>query len=188
MKQAELLSRTIAILERIGIPYMVVGSVASSTYGDPRMTRDIDIVVDLDEASAQQLCDAFPPDDYYVSREAALDATLHRTQFNVLHPDSANKIDFMVAGHDAWGREQVRRRQRVLILPDTEGFAASPEDIILSKMRYYQEGGSEKHLRDISSMLTISRDRIDRAYIERWAATLGVTQIWRDILADLGEC
>lgn len=73
------------------------------------------------------------------------------------------------------------------LLPDLEGYAARPENVILSKMQYFEEGGSEKHLRDIASMLKTSGDRIDRAHVQRWADQLGVMYIWRDILTRLGE-
>jgi hypothetical protein len=78
------------------------------------------------------------------------------------------------------------RRQKRLLLPHLEGFAARPEDIIISKLLYYQEGGSEKHLRDITGMLKVSADEIDRAYIDRWSAQLGVKDVWDAVLKRVG--
>lgn len=188
MNQSELLALAISILEDLGLTYMVVGSIASGTYGEPRMTRDIDIVIAPScEDDIERLCAAFPSDDFYVSREAALEAMRNGTQFNVIHPESGDKVDFMIAGRDAWGRQQVQRRQRVRILPDKEGFAAGAEDIILSKMAYYKEGGSEKHLRDIAGILKVGGTALDRAYIERWAESLGVTEVWNAVLARVSQ-
>ena len=187
MEQADLLRRVIGILEKLNIPYMVVGSVASSAYGEPRFTLDIDIVIEIRTDQVNAFCEAFPENEYYVSPEAAMDAVCRGSQFHVIHSSSGGKVDFMIAPKDMWGRTQFSRREMRAILPDQQGYVARPEDIILSKMRYYQEGGSEKHLRDITGMLKVSGQEIDRAYVARWAEQLGVTEIWQAILRRLGE-
>ena len=185
MEQAELLRRTIEVLESQGIRYLIVGSAASVAYGEPRFTLDIDIVIDVTPGQVSQLCSAYPDDEYYVSLAAAKQAAKEGGQFNVIHPASGNKIDFIIARRDAWGRQQVERRRRVAILPGLFGYAGSPEDVILGKMWYYQLGGSEKHLRDIASMLRLSGDQIDRAYVAQWAEQLGLSEIWQTILSRL---
>ncbi|HKD35995.1 MAG TPA: hypothetical protein VKB78_04315, partial [Pirellulales bacterium] len=153
---------------------------------EPRLTRDIDIVVRLAEAQVERLCEAFPDPDFYVSLPAARQAILDLGQFNVIHPTSGYRIDFMVARDDAWGRSQMARRIRKPILPGREAFVAAPEDVIIGKLWYYHEGGSEKHLRDIASMMSISRGQIDLAYIEQWAGRLGFSASWQAVLARLG--
>ena len=187
MEQSDLLARVIEVLEIQGIDYMLVGSIASGAYGEPRFTQDIDIVVDLHPCQVGALCAAFPSPGFCVSREAATDAVRQRTQFNVIHPASGNKIDFIVPVTGEWGRSQLPRRRREQILPNIEGFVASSEDVIISKMASYREGGSEKHLRDITGILKVSAEDVDRAYIPHWADKLGLTEIWRAILRRLGE-
>ena len=187
MEQIDLLRHVIRALEETGVPYMLVGSLASGAYGEPRLTQDIDVVIDLHPSQVDALCEAFPESDFYVSRDAARQAVTRGGQFNVIHPGSGNKIDFMIARKDAWGQAQMSGRQRTLILPRTEGYTARPEVIILSKMQYYLEGGSEKHLRDITGIMKVSGDEVDRAYVELWARRLGVQDIWRAILGRL-EC
>jgi hypothetical protein len=187
LEQAELLRRTLEALESQGIVYLIVGSFASIAYGEPRMTRDIDIVVDLKPDQVDRFCAAFPETDYYVSTAAALQAVREGGQFNVIHPASGNKLDFIVARRDAWGQEQLRRRQRVLILPGLSGYAASPEDVILGKMWYYQVGGSEKHLRDIAGIMQVSGEQVDKEYVVRWAEQLGFSQIWQAVLTRIGQ-
>lgn len=108
-----------------------------------------------------------------------------RGQFNVIHPGSGNKVDFMIARDDAWGKSQFTRRVRKLILPDRETYVAAPEDVILGKLWYYHEGGSEKHLRDIVGMLQVSEDEIDRSYITHWAGQLHVLEAWQGVLERL---
>jgi len=160
--QADLLRHAIDVLETQQINYMVVGSFASAVYGEPRLTH-------------------FPAPEFYVSVEAARKAAAGGGQFNVVHPASGNKIDFLSPRPDAWGQRQLTRRIRKPILPDREAFTASPEDVILGKLWYYHEGGSEKHLRDVAAMLQVSGDQIDRTYVDRWAAELGLTEPWQAV-------
>jgi len=181
VEQSDLLRRTIDVLEELDIVYVLVGSLASSAYGEPRLTQDIDIVVDLGSAQVSSLCAKFPLQDYYVSPEAAKEAVLGGGQFNVIHPSSGNKIDFMVARRDPWGRSQMARRRKVTVLPDLEGYVAAPDDIIIGKMLYYREGGSEKHLRDITGILAVSGEEVDRDYVTEWADELGLARIWRRV-------
>lgn len=182
MNQADLLRYVIEVLESQKLTYMVVGSFASSMYGEARLTSDIDIVVNLRADAVDRLCDAFPAPEFYVSTSAAREAVQMRGQFNVIHPSSANKVDFMIAHDDAWGRSQMSRRSRQPILADRETFLATPEDVILAKLLYYREGESEKHLRDIAGIFRISGDEIDKTYIEHWVGELGLVQEWQAVL------
>lgn len=182
MNQIDLLRFAIDALEAVQAQYMVVGSFASAVYGEPRLTQDIDIVVCLTQDSAKRLCEAFAGPEFYVSQSAAREAVAQHGQFNVIHPFSGNKIDFMVAHDDAWGRSQLARRIRKPILPDRETFVAAPEDVILAKLWYFKEGGSEKHLRDIAGMLRISPDEIDIPYIEHWVGELSLEDAWQAVV------
>src|SRR5436189_5464854 len=106
MEQVDLLRRMTEALESLGIKYMVGGSMASMAYGEPRMTRDIDIVVDLTEDKVSALCQTFPPPDFYVSVTAAQQAVRNHSQFNVIHISSGNKVDLILVRNNAWGRTQ----------------------------------------------------------------------------------
>jgi hypothetical protein len=182
MEQPELLQYAVGVLEARQLSYMLVGSLASGVFGEGRLTNDIDIVVELTLAKVDDLCRAFPSPEYYVSSEAATKAVARQGQFNVIHPTSGNKIDFMIARSDAWGKMQLSRRRREFLIPGLSGYVAAPEDVILAKMMYYKEGGSEKHRRDIGAMLRISSEEIDREYVAHWAAQLGVFEVWQGIL------
>lgn len=187
MEQLELLHFLIELLNKLHIRYMVVGSYASGAYGEPRLTQDIDIVVDLTVEELCTLLDAIPKEEFYVSEEAARHAIRSGGQFNVIHPESGLKVDFMIARRDAWGQEQLNRRVLLELLENVQAYTARPEDLILSKMLYYQEGGSEKHLRDITGMFKESGDQIDRGYIDKWANELGVADVWQAILNRLKQ-
>ena len=187
LSQADVLRHTIQVLERLQIPYVVCGSFASGTLGEPRMTLDIDFVVQLTLENVDCLCSEFPDPDFYVSVAAARDAVRIRKQFNVIHPETGNKVDFMISGRDEWSRGQLERRRRVSLLPDLEGYTSSPEDIIISKMRYYKEGGSDKHLRDCAGVLAVQGELIERDYIVRWARHFELMPIWEAILRRIAE-
>ena len=187
MEQADVVRHTLDALDRLAIKYVVVGSFASIAFGEPRYTHDIDIIVDLSESQAIELCRSFPGPDWYVSLPAAQQAVRQRHQFNVIHTLSGNKIDFILARRDAWGREQFARRQEVPLLADRMGFAAHPEDVILGKLLYYREGGSDKHLRDIAGVLQISPELIERDRLQRWAEQLQVADLLAMIFRRLDE-
>lgn len=185
MTQIELLRYVVRTLERLEIPYAIVGSFASGIWGEPRMTLDIDVVVQLISGQTIGLVDAFPPGEFYVSRTAVDEAARAHGQFNVIHPTSGNKVDFMVVGGTSWAASQIARRRRVQLLPDLAGDVAAPDDVILGKLMYYCEGGSEKHLRDIAGIMKRSGELVDREYVERFAPDFGAANIWSELLREI---
>ena len=187
MDQPELLRHTTVALDELGVGYMLVGSFASTAYGEPRFTQDIDIVIELPEVLVDPFCGKFPEPDFFVSKEAVTDAIARRFQFNVLHLSSGVKIDFIFPEDNDWGRDQLRRSRRIAILPEHEANTASPEDVIIGKLRYYSLGESDKHIRDIAGMLKVSGTDIDRESITRWAEQLGLAQVWRTILDQMDD-
>lgn len=187
MTQLELLRYVVETLEKLGLPYMLVGSFASTAYGEPRFTQDIDIVCDLPLSKVDEFQRAFPDDSFYLNHQSVIEAIRTRFQFNVLHPESGNKIDLILPRDDEWGREQFRRRQRIKLFPDRQAYVAMPEDVILGKLWYHADGGSEKHLRDIAGILKVSGDIVDRNYVTRWADKLGWGETWRLVLDRTGS-
>lgn len=182
MEQTDLLRLTIQTLQRLDISYALVGAFASGAWGESRFTQDIDIVVDLKPTQVGKLCEAFPTPDFYVSETAAQEAVKNRTQFNFIHPTSGNKIDFMIVRDSPWAVAQLQRCRQVQLFDDLTVNVAAPEDVILGKLLYYREGGSEKHLRDIAGILKISGEDVDRSYVSSFAVQLGVVDVWNDIL------
>jgi hypothetical protein len=161
---------------------MVVGSCASIAYGETRFTQDIDIVAAFTLNHVSGLLAAFPSPEYYLSKSAAEDAIRTSFQFNVIHPASGNKIDFILPRTDAWAKARMARRRPVRLLPDRDVMTAAPEDVILGKLWYYAEGGGDRHLRDIAGILRVTGDGVDRAEVERWARQLGHLDIWEAVV------
>lgn len=187
MDWSDLLELVARRMDELEIPYFVTGSVATITYGEPRYTNDIDIVADLSPSHSDRLCHAFPAPEFYVSQTAVDEAIRQRQMFNIIHISSGLKIDISVMKQTDF---DASRMARVVSLPQPDGLIvrfSSPEDIILKKMQFYQEGGSDKHLRDIVGVLRICSRPIDYVYIESWSAKLGVLDIWRLIQGRLAN-
>jgi len=185
MEQYDLLKHLVNAFESLGIQYFVTGSIASIFYGEPRFTNDIDVVADIREAHISGLLKLFPDDEFYISEDAVRDAIKHKHQFNIIHPASGLKIDVIISKKEAFDNSRFERIKRISPIEDTQVNFASPEDVIIMKMRYYKGGESEKHLRDITGMLKISDDIIDREYIEKWVEKFDLEDIWKAILERL---
>lgn len=183
----ELLQRIVEALDRLDISYLVTGSVAAMAYGEPRLTNDIDIVAAVEERHIPGLLAAFPPDEFYLSEEIIREAVRRRLQFNIIHPSSGLKVDIIVRKGTPFDISRFSRIRRIRPADSYTANFAAPEDIIIMKMQYYRDGGSEKHLRDITGILKISRDEVDLAYIADWSRRLDLTRIWEMILERIGE-
>jgi hypothetical protein len=168
------------VLNAMGLRYFVTGSMATIFYGEPRFTNDIDVIVDLGESQIVALCQRFPPDEFYVSESAVRDAVRNKGQFNVIHPASGLKVDVFIPEATPFDNSRFARTRRIAACEDLEVPFASPEDVIIKKMEYYQLGGSEKHLRDIAGVLAISGD-LDYEYVTQWAQTKGLLDVWAAI-------
>lgn len=187
MEQSELLRFVASVLERLDIPYFVTGSTVTIFYGEPRFTNDIDIVVALSEGAVQDFCRQFPEPDFYVSPEAAGEAVRRRSQFNIIQPSSGLKVDVIIPPTSEFNTTRFARARRVRAGEGWSASFSSPEDAILKKMEFFRASGSDRHLRDITGVLKTSGSEVDMAYINRWATTLGVTDVWQAILDRMRE-
>jgi hypothetical protein len=175
-------------LDSLGARYMVSDSVAASIYGAPRLTNDVDLIVVLDRAQIERMPGIFAEDEFYcppveaMLEEAARD---ERGHFNIIHHETGFKADIYPTGHDAL-HAWALARTRTLSVAGGSLSVAPPEYVILRKLEYYREGGSEKLLRDIRSMLDVAADAINRAEIERMVAERGLAQAWRKAQAIAG--
>lgn len=190
MELYELLALVVETFTRLGVPYLVTGSVASMAYGEPRLTNDIDVVAGIREEHIPSLLAAFPADDFYLSEEAVRDAIQRQGQFNIIHPGSGLKVDVIINKETPFDRSRFARARSIRPAESYEAIFAAAEDVIIKKMEYYREGGSEKHLRDITGILKVSAQEIDEGYIVEWSERLGLGPIWQKIkrrMADKSE-
>ena len=163
---------------------MITGGVASVIYGDPRFTRDVDIVVELRPATVLRLAEAFSGGEYYVpSLEAleALEAEAIRVpagHFNIIHRETALRADVCVAGADpfhAWALERRRRLQFEAI----HIWVAPLEYVVVRKLEYYRKSASDRHVRDVAMMLRISGDQLQTEDLDRWLSEFDLHAVFR---------
>ena len=159
-------------LETAGIDYMLTGSVALNCYAQPRMTRDIDLVVAFFLKDAVRIEQVLGP-DYYVSAEAARDAVLHQSSFNAIHQRSLTKVDFMVRKHVEYRHHEFARRVRVRV-EDFEVWVVSKEDLILSKLDWARDSHSQRQLADVENLIASG---CDVEYLRAWSAKLNLTDM-----------
>lgn len=187
IEHEDILRKAIDVLERLNLRYMIVGSFASSFYGEPRTTIDVDIVVDIPYGSVTSFCESFPSPEFYIEPDTVRQAIRTGGQFNLIQTTTADKIDFMSLQYGTHREGQLDRRQLRPLLDGCDAYVAHPEDVILAKMEYYKEGGSEKHLRDIAGIMRISSGEVDRDYIVQWAEKLGLMEVWTAALRRLAK-
>ncbi|MES1255427.1 MAG: hypothetical protein ABUS56_07465 [Acidobacteriota bacterium] len=164
-------------LDAAGIAHMLTGSVAAGYYAEPRMTRDVDLVVELDAAAAARVANLFAP-DFLLDAGTIAAAVRRRGMFNLIHIVAAVKIDMIVRKDSPYRREEFRRRRRVAI-GGHEMWLVSPEDLILSKLDWSKDSRSELQQRDVRGLLRHAA-ALDHAYMERWADELGIRHLLRE--------
>lgn len=162
-------------LSSAGIEFMLTGSYAMAYYATPRMTRDLDLVVALGDGDVDSVVALFSP-DFYVDADSVRDAVATQRLFNLMHLDSGIKVDFIVRKSSEYRQVEFGRR-RAVDVGNAETWIASREDLILSKLVRARDSGSELQRRDVRALLDAP---VDRAYLERWAEQLGVTQLLRE--------
>jgi hypothetical protein len=166
-------------LNAAGMKWMATGSIAAMSYGEYRVTNDVDVVLVLSEREIEKLVAAFPLEEFYcppadvIRTEAAREKHGH---FNLIHHDTGFKADVYIAGKDSLTSWALRQRQAAR-LEGSVVWLAPPEYVIIGKLEFYREGGSEKHLRDIRGMLAVTD--LDRAFLENEINQRGLADIWR---------
>jgi hypothetical protein len=180
--EEDALAAVVRILEDCGIDYMVTGSMASSHHGRPRLTNDVDVVIDPSPAALGRLVPALQAAGFYADPAVAHDALARRRQFNAIRMADASKVDLIVRKDRPFSREELTRRQRVRLAGGTEVSLATVEDTIVAKLEWARKaGGSERQLADVAGMIELHPGQLDRGYIERWCAELGVLDLWRQV-------
>jgi hypothetical protein len=167
-------------LENLGIFYAIGGSLASSLHGIMRSTLDVDIVADMRLEHIQPLIAALSK-EFYADDEMMRDAIEHKSSFNLIHYETAFKVDIFIRKARAFDQMQLERRRSSVIAIDPEQsvYVTSPEDVILSKLERYRMGGevSERQWRDILGVLKTRAGEFDLDYLRKWAIELKVADL-----------
>jgi hypothetical protein len=181
MPQQELVRKVIEVLDRIGIPYMVTGSVVSSVQGEPRSTHDIDLVIVITIDKIPALIAAFPPPDYYLSSEAIREAIALRSTFNLISSTDGLKVDFWLLTDEPFDRSRFARRRRIQI-ENVSVMGSTPEDTILMKLRWAKMlGRSEKQSLDALRVYEVQYNSLDQNYLNEWARRLDLEEDFEEL-------
>ena len=172
----QLVADVVARLDESGIAHMLTGSIASSWYGEPRATQDVDIVIDPSPAALGQLVEGLLGEAWYVDRDVAFNALRDRTQFNAIGPD-AFKVDFIVRHDRPFSRTEFDRRRPAELL-GTRTFLPTVEDMVIAKLEWAQATDSDRQIRDVVGMLSVGGADIDAAYVDGWVQRLGLEGSW----------
>jgi hypothetical protein len=178
MEHTEIVQEIIAVLTRLDIPYAVGGSWASCLLGKMRFTIDADLTVEPFPGKEAAFCAAFG-EDYYVSLPMIQDAIRRRSSFNIIHWPSGFKVDLFVRTDRPFEASVLARRRPHLLEEGQSVILVSPEDIILLKLEWYRLGGgaSERQWTDVLGVFEVQAGRLDQAYLDHWAADLGVSDL-----------
>ncbi len=182
MADWEVVAQVIRTLEETDIPYAIVGGYSVIYWGRPRFTQDADLLVNLPSSKVSALHNAASA-EFVVSREAMEDAVRRRGEFNLIHQAEVFKTDLWIAG-TPYNQEVLKRRRRGA-LGNIETYYQSPEDTILSKLRWYQMSNfSERHFTDALGVYEVQEPTLDQAYLDKWARELGVEDLLARVRAD----
>jgi len=170
-EQLEFIKLIASRLDSVGIHYMMTGSMAMAIYSVPRMTRDIDLVVEVEPIDVDKIVSLFSG-DCYIDRDSVRQAVDARSTFNIIHNEWVVKADFIIKKNEEYHREEFARRQEVVI-EDMTIFVVSVEDLILSKLVWGKQSQSELQLRDVRQMISTVSE-LDWKYMKKWAIVLGI--------------
>jgi hypothetical protein len=174
--ERDALFQVLDALEALEIPYMVVGSFASTFWGRPRMTHDADLVVEIADEKVADLALRLAP-TFYAPLFVIEDAVRKRGQFNLIHLDCAFKVDLWLLKVSPYDTACFERRL-LGILFDREVWISSPEDVILSKLLWYRAAPVlDRQFQDVLEVYEIQEPYLEHAYLDRWARVLGITDL-----------
>ena len=176
----EITFKVIDALDELGIRYLIGGSLASSIFGEPRATRDTDLLADIKLEHAKALCETLES-EFHISMEAIENALRDRSRFHVIHFQSVFKVDIFVPKKRSFDEQEFQRRQLHVVSRDPErhAYVASVEDIILAKLEWCREGKevSAQQWRDITGMFKTNEGRLDVSYMRQTADELNVVDL-----------
>ena len=165
-------------LEQLTIPYMITSSVALNYYATPRMTRDIDLIVELRKEDISKLTQLFSH-DFYIDDEMIAQAMHDQSMFNIIHNEWIIKVDFIIRKASTYRLLEFKRRQKV-DMGHFSFWVVSPEDLVLSKLVWAKDSLSDLQLRDVKSLFNMKED-LDYDYIEKWVANLKLETVYAKV-------
>ncbi len=168
-------------LNNLSIPYYIGGSIASSIFGLPRSTMDVDIIADIQQPHIHHLKNQLES-EFYIDEDMIKDAIIRSSSFNLIHLETAFKIDVFIHKKDAYQESAKKRKQKDTLIENdknSEFYFSSPEDIILNKLKWYEIGNriSERQWLDVLGVIKVQRNSLDKKYLKNWASKLKIFEL-----------
>ena len=176
MTAEQIVYRVMDALDAAGIPFMLVGSFSSNLYGIARSTRDVDFVVQLENVSPMVIADRLGP-EFLLDPQMSFETVTGTYRYVASHRASAFKVEFFLLSNDAHDQERFAHR-RMEMMPGRQTYVASPEDVIITKLRWSKGGNRKKDIDDVRNVIRVQRDALDWSYVARWCDAHGT----RDLL------
>lgn len=167
MTQEEVFSQFIAALGKAGVSYMLTGGVAVNFYGRPRLTHDLDVVVELKKGDVGNLAKILGP-KFFLEEKQTVKVLAKGEMANIIHPESGLKIDLWPLKDEGYDRIRFRRRLKKKIF-GRKTWLISPEDLIIGKLLWFKDSDIQKHFEDAVGICQIQKDRLDFRYLQKWA-------------------
>jgi len=170
-------------LNELNLGYFITGSVASIVYGEPRLTHDIDIVLEISTININSFIKAFPGEEFYIPTIEIIKNEALRSErghFNIIHNKSGFKADIFLLGNDKFQKWALENRKEIPF-QNTILYIAPPEYVIIKKLEFFKEGGAQKHITDIKNILANSGEIINFDIVEKYASQRGVTENWNKL-------
>lgn len=185
---SDVLKPVVKAFDELNIPYFIGGSVASTVYGLARTTLDVDLIADLRSHQVTLLVEKIKH-DFYIDANMILEAINRRSSFNLIHLKTIFKVDVFILKERDYDRTAFQRRRKESLeqkknAPQYD--VASPEDVIISKLEWYREGGniSERQWNDVLGILKIQKNHLDEDYMRNWCVKLGLEQLLKNALRE----
>ncbi len=182
MTQEEVLKTVVSRLQGLRIPYMITGAIAVNYYGRPRLTHDVDLLVELQASMVEGIVSSFQS-GFYIAAGGILEALQHWTMFNALHHAAGLKVDFGLKGRDKYDATRFQRRKKRKIF-DEMMFITTAEGLMIIRLKRYKDSSSEKHYLGASGVYQIQRGNLDLRYMKRWLSYFSVLDLFERIKAE----
>jgi hypothetical protein len=184
----ELAVRLHGLFETLGIPYFIVGGVAAIAYGDPRTTRDLDVVVEVSAQNISALIAALEQAGFYVAGggDSSDDSSVQPASLQLTHKDTIARADLMIARNDSYSKVQFERRRQYAFPGSVEVYLAAPEDIVIGKLRWGFHSRSEKQQADVLAIFKVQQGDLDYQYLYSWATKFAIAELVEDLTIAAG--
>jgi hypothetical protein len=178
-EELEMMKLVCSRLEQSDVPYMLTGSFAANFYAVPRMTRDIDIVIELQKVDVDKVFKLFK-DEFYLNKNSIEEAVQYEGMFNIIHNILVFKVDFIIRKGAHYRNTEFQRKKRVLY-DNVPIWIVAPEDLIISKLCWAKDSNSEMQIKDVQNLLQTVKS-LDENYISNWVQALNLNDVYERVL------